>query len=348
MKVTMDDLIEHKGEFYFVPIECAFLCKIGLDKKIEIIDRIPGEYLFKKDLFSKILLYDDTLYLVPKNEDKLYSYNLTLKEWKSYGLLWDGLKYKFMEALIWENKLVMIGCCVPYIVVFDLTHKTIECKDMPYMPYKKLFDFKNDAYYRRGYYLKDDSIYLASAVTNEVCEFNLNDDTIKRFEVGDSSNTYNGLFYDGKCFWLSPRNNSYIVKWDGNKNYQNQAIPSDEKALNCLYLEPVSIGSLIMLPAYEANGTIYLKDDGTIEEIERKQYSVVKYVGDKTVLVTKDGFIEIISSNETNVIELSFDRNNKYLDYYSNNDFEIMKKSVENEKEIFMLKDFMECIEKYG
>jgi len=348
MRLTADDFVEYKSELYFVPIECTVLCKIGSSKSVEIVDRIPGEYIFKRETFSKIIVYEDVFYLIPKNGDRLWSFNCILNEWKKYDLDLNGLKYKFMDALVWDSKLVMIGCYVPNLVVFDLKTLKKEYLNIPYEPYKKLNDLKKDAYYRRGHYLVNDSIYLASALTNEVCKINLKNGDIKRFIVGNHNNMYNGLFYDGNNFWLSPRNRSSIVKWDGMDKYQSISLPQNENATNALYLEPINIGTLIMIPAYTANYSIILKSDGKVDSISNQRYNVVKNIGNKKVSITPKGYLIVETDNLKNEFELDISKEDNFLNYYSKMDYEMMKKTVEKEKDIFQFDDFLNCVKKYG
>ena len=347
MRVTTDDLVEYDGKYYFVPIECTILCKIGSNNILEIVDRIPGEYIYNRDSFSKLIIYDDVLFMIPKNGEKLHSFNLKSKEWLTYDLGCSNVKYKFMDALIWDNKIVMIGCYVPNLVLFDLNTQEMKFLNFPYEPFQEIQNKKKDAYYRRGHYLAGDNLYLASSLTNEVCEINLKNQNIKRYTVGNENNTYDGLLYDGGFFWISPRNRSNIVKWNGDDKYINISLPRDENASNCLCLEPISVESLIMIPAYGANNTILLERDGTINSLKSQKYIVVKKIGNITVSITNSGFMEIISKSTKKEIELILNQESNVFAFFSKMDYEIMKTNIEMEKDIYSLKDFLNSIEKY-
>lgn len=341
MVLTTDDIVLVDDKYYFVPIEFSALCCMDNNGNIEIVDRIPDESILLKDSYSKIIQYAEELYLVPKNGKCLRSFNIKNGKWKSIIIEEQSVMYKFMDALICENKLIMIGCCYPAILIFDLSSGEVSSYKKVYEEYHESYMKRNDAYFRRGHWVRDGKIYLASSIANEVVEFDLYAMNHKRYEVGKTGDLFDGLLYSGNSFWLAPRNRSEIIEWRKGTDYKSVAILNDETAVNCLYLEPINYNDLILIPAYMAAHTICLSKQGEFFSKTDKQYTLVKQINDVIVSVTKDGYIKEWQNNKEVALEIG----NEYLyDYISKCDYDYLKETMINETNKFNLEFFLKVM----
>jgi len=83
-------------------------------------------------------------------------------------------------------------------------------------PLKALISDEQDAFFITPLVVED-SIFLAACGANAVVEFNMDTCASIVHEVGDPGYCYNGICFDGEDFWLSPRHNTPVVKWNPRK-----------------------------------------------------------------------------------------------------------------------------------
>ena len=106
----------------------------------------------------------------------------------------------------------------PAVVVLDLINEEMKYCEGMYTDYlKKQSDKQVDVFFIGEFVYINNLVYIASCLQNMILKFNLNTLEHEYIQIGDKSNHYAGIGYDGSYFYLSPRNKKDAVKWEGSK-----------------------------------------------------------------------------------------------------------------------------------
>ncbi len=226
--ITTEDCVRIGEDLYFIDSECNIIYKMEIKTGvISIVGSIPEENLLAPRLSAKIVHIDKKLYFSPMNAKKIWRYDLQTEEWKGFSRKTYG-KTSFghmFQAIEYDKKIFFIGCSYPAIIALDTVTEKTEYIEKPYEYLDGKAREENDSYFRTDYVKKYKKIYMASCVSNEVFIFDLETQEFEFVTIGESYFRYSGIAYDGKQFYLSPRKNTPIVKWDG-KNTEYYTLPS--------------------------------------------------------------------------------------------------------------------------
>lgn len=77
---------------------------------------------------------------------------------------------------------------------------------------------EKDAYFRRQAFLSGDRVMVPFCNANAVLEFNCETMEYRIHELGTDKRGYSGIVFDGKNFWLSPRETGELVQWNDQGN----------------------------------------------------------------------------------------------------------------------------------
>lgn len=258
-RLVTEDCLEYKGELWFV--ERTFNAVFRLDKEtgnIRYECSIPQSELLEERIYSKIVDCGEELCFVPVSAEDLWIYHTVTKEWRSISFL--GLadkmqRTKFYQAFIHNEYLYMLGDQLPFVIRVDI-HKSTWKK----IPYDKENRIQYRCYTRTGCVRLGAKVYVVSANSHHVLEFDMDSEEIIWHEVGGDSKRYSGIAYDGTQFWLSPSRNTGIAKWDGGENAQVFGMPKEFRDEDVQFDGVAVVGEQIIFPGYGAStftSTIY-------------------------------------------------------------------------------------------
>jgi hypothetical protein len=200
------------------------LCAMNIiSGEISILSRIPRYSIKKQRLGAKIVAYGEDLYLSPMSADDIWKYNIMTSEWKCFErskLEKDICSGEMFQAVLYDNKIFFIGSLYPAIIVFDLKTEKLEYITEPYEDRIALCKEKKDCLFRSDYVLNKNMLLIASCISNEVFEFNLDTYEYRYIRIGDKEFTYSGIGYDGNYFYLSPRKHGPIVVFKEPDDYK--------------------------------------------------------------------------------------------------------------------------------
>lgn len=344
LKITTDDFVLIGDCIYFFINEFNALYSLNMcTNSIEYVSRIPTEGILEKHLCSAITVYNNEIILTPYKSKKIWIYNLLQNVWTSIGLkhLDNWTKRKECMSLIWYNgQIYIIGSTYPAIIVMNPDTKQIRYIEEPYKLLNlKIWDCKDFAF-RSKIFQKDKILYLASCVSNEVCRFDLKTEKTELYKVGREDNKYSGIISDGSNFWLSPRKNTNIVKWDGKKSVKEIQLPSDFLPAKYYFTEPYIENGKLLFTVRQGEHNLYI-------DLDKEE--LIKYQGGTRLWkMLPDG--SIISHKITG--ELNYVKNDIEYTVMLELDDKMVKKlfadeiksgSVElvDENELFSLKDFI-------
>lgn len=348
MKLKSDGYAKVGDCIYFssADVNCIYSLNL-ISGETKLVGYIPEEASYKGRLSAKILCEDNKLYFIPYHAKKLWIFDLIESAWSGIDILPENQRnneMKFYEAFFFKKKLYMIGCFIPMFVVLDLNNNDIEYIDNAYLHLLERQREIKDCFYRAQYVIKDDSLYLASCLSNEIVIFNLLTRTVIVKVVGNKNNRYSGMAYDGKYFWISPRVNTNIVKWDGLDSFEEYEFPQSENSKKGWMQGVVIYGDRKIFPGISGKHTIVI-DNTAIKVVEEEYWMVDKgenafiiyHKPDGRIIIEKDGI-----QKEYNTVY-----SRKKLDSFLQLNVEGMKiyyQSIAAEKRNVGLKEFIKFI----
>lgn len=289
--------------------ECLFLFANNLnmlfsvnlsDGKLTFLGSIPEEHLLSKGLTCKLIYLKNNIIVVPLLAKKIWIYSIESGNWRYIEIekcKMYGRGTYFRQVIQHKDSLFFIGGHYPAILKMDLPSCELTYLKKPFHNYGKSEE-SGELYFRGDYVCNGDMLYLASGRDNKVLIFNLNTQSYKWIEIGKEKNRYSGIMWDGNNYWLAPRKNTPIVKWDGNDNVTEYEIPKEKRVNNIAYAGIIKRDNQIIIPALTKSGadTIILTSNG-IMKFDRKEYFFYKKTECGDYLAQdSDGHILFISS----------------------------------------------------
>ena len=291
------------------------------------------------------MYWEEHIIIIPLMAKKIWIYSLKHRTWK--GIAIDVCEMtNFRQAIIWNNFLLLIGGHYPAILKVDLNSYVIWKIEAPFDEQKRIDVESNELYFRGDFVYKDNILYLASCRDNTVLIFHLDTQAYEWIEIGRRENRYSGIAWDGEYFWLAPRKNTSIVKWDGKNQVIEYEIPLAKKVNGISYSGVIVKENQIIIPAlYGGNAdSIILNNDG-IMKFDDKKYTFYKKV-DKEGYLAQNSDGKIIFEN--NKGEQSRYECNILIDdlltLLNNTKADHITKKIANEKIFFSLPDFLELL----
>ncbi|TCL58128.1 hypothetical protein EDD76_107244 [Kineothrix alysoides] len=331
-----EDCIQIDRKLLFVARDINIIFSLDMDNgKINLIDSIPEEDFIANRLSAKIVRWEQQLLFVPFNAKKIWIYRQDIKEWKSLVLMPvnnEDISLKMFQAIAYQDKVFLIGSNYPAIVCVDMEKETLTYFDRIYDCLKDKRKELEDCYVRCDCVQINDCFYMASALDNKVLKFDMSNCQYFWIEVGSDRNRYSGIAWDGSNFWLAPRQNTAIVKWDGTNKVTEYLLPQEFAAQCMHFLGVVYDGTKIIMPGgIDGSKTIKFKNGCADKfEILSEQYSFYKRINDGYIVSqTTEGELTVL------------DRDGRGLDYLCAVDIEALD-SYKREQKV----DIIDIIQK--
>lgn len=312
MKDNRIDLLAYRctyweGKLYCLTKDFNLLFSIDpQDGTIELIDVIPEIDVLSDRTGGAINAWNGKLIITPCRIKKIWIYDLATKHWDSInveecGHCGTGL---FNQTYIYEDSIFLIGGNYPAILCVDL--KSNSCHYIK-APYEEIISRHPDVNY--NYFHPDgvrikNTLYLASCLDNFVLKFDLETQEHHWIEVGNKNNVYSAITWDGENFWLSPRLNGGIVKWDGAEMIQLISLPEKLKQTVPIYSWGACYdGSQVVFPHDTCPKSIILDIHNNTFQLHEQQYPLyTRLYNGMVVSQTTDGDLSVRTEDSSNKI----------------------------------------------
>lgn len=323
--VIFEDFCEKDGKLIFVARDINMICELDTESgKTKILGNIPDEKIMEDRLASKIDLWKNFLVFTPLAAKKILIFNCDTKQWKEIHVQDKNVQLKFFQTLFYEEKLYLIGTCYPSILKVDLENGNVTYYDEIFENIPDSEAKNQNAFFRNDYARCGQILYLASCMGNHVLKFDLKTGEFEWIEIGKAKNCYSGMTWDGRYFWLSPRDNTSIVRWDGKKEVLEMDLPKGATAPGGLFLGVVDEGKEIVFPGTYQSKTVTLSKDSERDiQVLDEQYTCYRILENKRricqmtngkVLIRDESGVERIYDNQPEEKELEL-----YLNQYEKN-----------------------------
>lgn len=306
-----EECVEYNNKLWVFTYKYNALCTMSYENgQITYVSSIPNEEFCKERLVSKIVPYYDDLILLPMSGKNINIYHVKTNIWNEVKIP-DTVceyepNYKFMEAVISGRYLYAIGCSYPGIIQIDLmTYKIIKVVEC-------YVDFTPKAmqhiWVRTNCVKKENKLYLASCVSNEVMIFYLDELSYKIIKIGNEKNQYSGIALDNEgFFWLSPFFHTNIVKWDGNEKYEEIQINAQSDV--GFFSGVIICDKIKIFPRMLEGHSLVIDENDNISEIDMVYHLYKKISSDKYIYEDFSGKCCLIENGkaEKNICKVHFE-----------------------------------------
>ncbi len=288
--IVFEDCVRVNTDLFFVDSRYNIIYKMDIEREvISIVGSIPEESLLSNRLVGSIVYVNGCLFFAPMNAKKLWKMKLSSNEWKGYEIRnietypFDS----FFQSIVFKNKLYLIGCEYPAIVVLDLLTDEMEYVEAPYEHLQEPKKNNNDCYFRCDNVLVDNCLYLATCVSNEILKFNLDTYEFSFIRIGDDSNRFVGIAFDGNWFCLAPRKTGSIVFWNGENMVNAIDLPDQYNNNSRMIFGGICYQSdSFCLPAVFEDNSIVLRKEGEeyCPQLYSEKYLFYRWIDSDTMV----------------------------------------------------------------
>lgn len=325
MLLKSDTCVKVDNNIYLICRDINLIYKINLKKnKVFLYDTIPEENIFLKRLCAKIVYWNSELIFIPFNAKKIWILNMLTHKWDSIELKdissCSG-QALFFQAVIFQEHLFVIGSNYPAILNIDLKTRYIKYISEPYAK----SNGKN-ILFRCDYAQKEDCLYLASCIDNEILEFNMRTGEYKWIVVGKKSNKYVGIIWENNYFWIAPKYYNTLVRWNGKCEVMEYELPKEFRREGQEFIGIISYknGFILKGGINSLSAVIPNREINSIYAIQDGYYFFQNFDKNEYIWMNKYGEIYIESGNVKQNINCQVEK--KELNHY-------LKKIVKDEIE---------------
>lgn len=304
INLVAEDCVRVEDFIYFIAQNFNIICKIDIHTgKIDIVGSLPNENLLARRLGAKTIHYGDRLVFLPMNSKKIWCLDIKNNSWQGYGIKdIDGFvgSYSMLDAVLYKDKVFIISCHYPAIVVMDMLKEDLEYIYGPYTDRRNAFNEINDGYFRAGYVQKGNKLYIASCLKNEVLCLDMETYDYEYLNVGKEGYRYSGIDYDGEFFYLSPRRNNPVIRWNGKDEEMEINVGLNGKENSLSFAGVVCKDNEIIFPSLINNHSVIMEKCGEDYKVQTKKesYWFYKKVDNDTYVSLSRESILTIKTNE--------------------------------------------------
>lgn len=301
LRIFMKDCVVVGDDIFYVASECNLIFKHNIiDNKIDIIGSVPENLCIEKDIIGAICIYGDELYIAPHKLKRIWIYSFTEKEWSSIErkeIACSGFK-GMLQAFVYNGMIYMIGAHYPAIIVINPNTKEIWYIEKPFIE-KGDFQKIGDIYFRAQHVVDGNYLFLPSCFDNTVLKFNCTNAQYEWISLGSKENCFSGITYDGKYYWLSPRYNSNIVRWDGEKIVNEIMLPNSFVPKVCYFCGVLNRANGIIVCNMHSNESLYIDKETLRVSTFNTRYTLIKELQGVSVTQKSNGSINVYKGEES-------------------------------------------------
>jgi len=220
-KVLFETFTVHENVLYFTEYRFNAVFSYNLlTDQMRLIAVLEAEKDEGKRLFGEIIYDKDCLYLIPFMAKNMYKIDLANKNTVSICVKQSEVKCAkglsccaFSSAHLYDDSIYMFSSLTPTVMEYKIYSGEIVYYDNWWNENDYILCENEKAFFRKTY-IHQNCIYAPLCKTNAVLIMNITDKLINVIKIGSRNNGFSGICFDGNVFWLSPRRNGMITRWD--------------------------------------------------------------------------------------------------------------------------------------
>lgn len=290
--LAFENLVEAQGNFWFTSYDFNALFKMDMQTwKAEFVGVFTDENPNGSRLYSCITSHEGKLYFAPLSAKEIAKYDPEQGSFEKISLrepqgnikskYWPG--FKFSTAVQYKNYVFFVPCSYPAIVRLDTSTDQLDYFSDWLDELERLTTDFNDVYFWHKAVVIGSSLITAACNSNAVLVFDMETGASTVREIGDKANRFSDICYDGSDFWLSPRNEGPIVKWnmESNKWVEFGEFPEGYVSGKLSFNDIIYLDGYVWLFPYRANKALKVGiQDGKIVVAEEFQQPIDTNAGD--------------------------------------------------------------------
>ena len=282
------------------------------DGTVDLIDAIPQEDILSAVICGHITAQNNKLILTPHITKKIWIYDLISKHWDGIAIKESNNLYGsggFFQTYMYQDCLFLIGGGYPAILCLNLKNYSCDYIEGPYQDMLTRHPDPDFFYFRTQGVQLDNSLFLASCLDNNILKFDLATRTYHWIKVGSDDSVFSEIAWDGSSFWLSPRLNCDIVKWDGKDKTKTLSLPSELKpSLNTYAWTTCYDGNHMIFPCVSHPKSIKINIQKDSYEIFDQQYILYTRLDNGMIVSqTTDGNLSVQNGESVQTYKLTVD-----------------------------------------
>lgn len=317
IRCSFENMVIYKEKLLFTEISCNELYSYDLQtKEMVLLYKFNEEEEYKRRLFAEMIIKGNCLYLAPFSAEKMYILNLDTNEVEGIEIrIPDVKKYskytssaKFISIHSLNDSIYMVGATYPAIVEYNsiskkMTYFDVWLSEVSDCIFKEECFSEDNALFRKTM-LKDNKIFAPLCQLNAVLEFDIKNYTFELHRVGSKICKYSAICYDGQYYWLAPRTNGPVVKWNkSERSFEEINIVEDDTEEIAKYGDIICLNNRIFLLPQVANDIIeFYGHNNTMKVFKENISEVSKCIVGKTLLLfsLKSYYLYIYRNNFIN------------------------------------------------
>ncbi len=228
--LSSENITYYEGKLWFTEIDNNNIYSYDINtKQCLLFCTVDNEKKEGKRLFGSISIQDGFLYLFPFSAVKIYKIHLETKNiieidieipdkdiHKNYCS-----EAKFFSSYSYKDKIWVLPASYPAILEYRIKDETIIYHKKWVSDVYSFINVKDENAFFRKTEIVQDKLYAPLCGGNAVLIYDISCNKYEIQRVGDKNCNYASICYDGEYFWLIPRNNGVIVRWDIKSNKYN-------------------------------------------------------------------------------------------------------------------------------
>ena len=357
-RVTTENPIIVGDEMWFSHFKYPTLYRVKKNEKfVDVAFEFDDEKTDEIRLFGQLIYHNGNLYLPPFSASKMYCISLNDHKVKTYDFEQryyeqrGGFeKFNLLSSHLFGSKIFMISGIYPAIIEFDCDTEKVRYIDNWI---DEIYDYVNidDGAMFRKTFMHDGKLFLPLCSGNAVLIYDINEDNYSYKVCGENGNSYSSLSFDGKSYWLAPRNSGPVIKCSEGLDKWEKIEDESLYDENACYADIVyHDGYVYLLPrVYNYVLRINVSDD-TVEKTVDKYQDVSYFIYLNHIYFYDNYKGGYFSFDEEKVRILSFSpqkREALYEKYNLFNDLDIDEKiDIMHEEELARLDSFIRFVSK--
>lgn len=299
---------------YFANMEYNALCSMNLaNGQIEHLGEFPEIERNQRRITQNIGSWNQKLWMLPFDSEKVYAYDLKTGKWACYSLPaeWPkDCKRNVIFAGAQVGKYYYGFCAGRYGVMrLDMESGEIDySRDGLELYKKKITPGKSKLVCRQDCCVVGEKIYVACMAGNLVLEYDTTNTKITTYSVGNENNRYITICYDGNCFWLTEIFGK-ILKWNPKTKEEKEISIAGKNAMGSggqAYASSLYADGYVWLFAYCTKENIRINvTTGAVETV----YSFADEEISGSLQVTKswyaDGVVYFVNANKCTLVKIN-------------------------------------------
>lgn len=225
-KLITENIVLDQDVLWFTDVYSDGLYRYSLESgEVSCVAALEDEKVRRIHQFSHIVAIENEVYLVPLRASKIFCFDKKTSEVLSIDIPtnviseWDyyNVNRRFAKGFYYNDSIFLVGMTYPAIVQIDVLSKKTKVWNAWLQSALKYCNTEGADICREAMEFEG-KIFAPISFGNAVLEFDMQKCSSRIYEVGDESNSYSTICYDGDSFWLSTCDNRKIVKWNKGTN----------------------------------------------------------------------------------------------------------------------------------